>query len=783
MGRTRDADGGDARLRLVQAKPLLLIGLATLIALLATLAGWTRSSESSLRLMRDGLHARTASGAVTIVEIDARSLAGLGRWPWPRDLHARLVDRLVASDAQLIVFDVDFSARSTATSDRAFAEALARAEGRVALPTFRQAQSDRGDAQLENVPIALLREYAMLASVNVRPERNGQLIHYSFGTVTGGVPRPSIAALIAGRAGTTRDSFRIDSAIDPASIPRISAIDVLNGHIPLQHVRGRTILIGGTAIEMGDRYALPRHGIQPGVVAQALAAETLIAGTDADSFGPILPVLATIVILIAVALRRGDAEATMHRVILAGTVLGAPLLLEAMMAMSIDVIPALTIVALEFGATKIAAFANRLRRERLTDTATGLPNARALERALMAADTTVVVVRALRFEAMDATLDEAGRRELSARIIERLKLGFAGIQFHAIGPGTFAWAETGADPAVLVSRIDSAASLFRVPIEIAGRTIPFAPSFGLASNDAGNATAAIAQATLAARQGEVTGRRWSIHSDDATNTAQRELTLLADIDGAIDGGDIFVVYQPKLNVAAGRITGAEALVRWKHPDLGPISPDSFIPLLEDSGNIARLTLAVLRMSLEELARWHAIDPVMSVAVNVSAALLTDHGFVRGVNEQLDSAGPLARHLTLEITESGFSDQSAAAISLLAALRQRGVRISIDDYGTGRATMSYLRTFPIDELKIDKSFVTGMLDQTGDQIFVRSAVELARELDCAVVAEGAESDACVAKLVEYGCHYVQGWAIGKPMPAEDFRTTVLCANMPATLRAA
>jgi diguanylate cyclase len=272
-----------------------------------------------------------------------------------------------------------------------------------------------------------------------------------------------------------------------------------------------------------------------------------------------------------------------------------------------------------------------------------------------------------------------------------------------------------------------------------------------------------------------------VHSDQAMSRTDRTLALLGDIDGALASGDVFVLYQPKYDLGKARIAGAEALVRWRHPVLGAVSPDEFIPLLENSGHIAPLTFTVLDRCIADLEAWSAGGHDLGVSVNISAALLDDRAFTDALTLRLASIGPLAARITLEITESATLDGAASAIAALEAIRAHGTRISIDDYGTGRATLSYLKSFPTDEIKIDKSFVTAIESSASDRILVRSTIELAHELGFAVVAEGVEDIACLDLLRSYQCDLAQGWAIGRPMPAADLLVRA-AASAPAPITA-
>jgi diguanylate cyclase len=752
----------------------LIVAISVAALLLVTGSG--ASIEEQWRQSRDDLLARQASGKIVLVEIDARSLASSGQWPWPRRLHGQLIDRLNTLGSDTIAFDVDFSARSNPDDDAALAAALARSKAGVILPTFRQPVSIGSAEFAENLPLPAFRPHAMLASVNVSPDANGQLASYAYGVVTGGVPRPSFAAMLAGSAGRMSEKFRIDTGIDPNAIPRISAADVLEGRVDPGQVRGKQIVIGATAIELGDRYATPRFGVIPGVLVQILAAETLLRGSQVPPIGPLPAVLLTLIIVgLLGRIRSETAQTTLRGCWLLALIL-TPVVLEEMRLVPVEVVPALAVMVAEWLWSGVRGFAARLQAERLTDSITGLPNGRAFARFNQdRATLSVVVVRFRWFEEMDAQLDDATRALWAQRTLDRLSLGLPGQVFHVLAPGILAWSEPDTDPATLAARIESTSALFRAPLQLGQRAVLATPSFGICAGEGRNHRQLVAQAMLAARHSQDSGRIWSIHSAASADEAQRALTLLADVDGAIAAGDIRIAYQPKWSIPDNRICGAEALVRWHHPELGPISPDNFIPLLEDSGNMARLTLAIVDICLADLASWHAAGSAISVAINISASLLEDATFIRDLRERLDRVSDMVPYVTLEVTESAAVAQTEIAVGVLTALRALGVRISIDDYGTGRATLAYLKAFPADEVKIDKSFVTHMLDTVSDQILVRSTIELALELNFKVVAEGVEDAACLAKLAEYGCDIAQGWHIGKPVDASSFRARWIDGN--------
>jgi diguanylate cyclase len=737
---------------------------AFIIGSLLALLGSTAPADERLRLVRDNFRAHKASGQIAVVEIDARSLKSISDWPWPRRIHADLIDKLRAAGARTIAFDVDFSATTNAADDAALAAALKRSEGAVVLPTFRQPVSEGNHVFTENMPIPGLRAHAFLGSVNVQPDRDGQLRNYSYGTVTAGIPRPSIAAHVADSRGSIGKSFRIDTAIDPTTIPRTSAIDVLNGKVA--HLRGKAVLVGATAIEMGDRYVVPGHGVLPGVVVQALAAETLIQGTINPDIGPWPAlVVTTFILAFAIPTRRFGTIATVMVTLLTTMTF----VLEMADLGSFQIVPALITIFGTASVVTLVMLRRKLVESRMTDAATGLPNVRALERQCRElADVAIAVVRIPQFDEITAVLTETDRALLMTQIINRLSVGFPHVQVHAIESGILGWRD--AEP-LEQDQATAAGALFRVPIVLADRSVLITPVFGVSQGAGNNAAYLFARAKIAAKQAQAAGQRWAFESTTLSNEADRSIAIIADIESAISNGDIYVVYQAKWDVAAGRIAGAEALVRWHHPVFGPLSPDAFIPVLEANGQIHRLTLAVTDICTAQMAAWHADGYDLGLAINISAALLDNPDFIRAMSDRLERLSSMARHLTLEVTESATIASTKNAVAALTTFRSFGARVSIDDYGTGQATLAYLKSFPTDEIKIDKSFVTNMLDSNGDQIVVRSTIELAHELGFKVVAEGVEDVACLSRLTEFGCDTVQGWAIGKPVKADAFIDSV------------
>jgi EAL domain-containing protein (putative c-di-GMP-specific phosphodiesterase class I) len=258
-------------------------------------------------------------------------------------------------------------------------------------------------------------------------------------------------------------------------------------------------------------------------------------------------------------------------------------------------------------------------------------------------------------------------------------------------------------------------------------------------------------------------RRLRVYDAGLDSSDPTRLSLVAELRTALNTGQVEVHVQPQARTDDGAVRSVEALVRWEHPDRGHISPDEFIPVAERSGLIGPLTTRVLDLSLAAVADWRRTGVDLGIAVNLSSRSLLDADLVDEVSRLLRRHGVPAERLTLEVTESSVMADPARATALLHELRDLGVRLSVDDFGTGYSSLSYLKRLPVHEVKIDRSFVTGLHDRRGDTAIVRAIVDLGGNLGLEVVAEGVEDRETWDLLAAMGCDIVQGWHLGRPMP--------------------
>lgn len=308
------------------------------------------------------------------------------------------------------------------------------------------------------------------------------------------------------------------------------------------------------------------------------------------------------------------------------------------------------------------------------------------------------------------------------------------------------------------------------PYVVSGREFTITPSLGVAMfpDDGTTVEELLRNADMAMYRAKDRGRNnVALYSREIGEDQRQRLLLERDLAKAVERGELGVHYQPKVDLQSRRIIGAEALLRWNHPQRGPVSPGDFIPLAEESGLIVPIGNWVLQQVCEQLAYWRGIgiDPV-PIAVNVSGKQLTSGNLVGMVSECLEASCIPAGLIQLELTESILMNDTELAIVTLKSLRAMEVRTSLDDFGTGYSSLSYLKRFCLSELKIDRSFVNDIETDADDAAIVKAILGLAESLGLNVVAEGIENKNQMEYLKKRGCQIGQGFLFGRPMPADD-----------------
>ncbi|WNB87182.1 EAL domain-containing protein [Cellulomonas sp. ATA003] len=421
----------------------------------------------------------------------------------------------------------------------------------------------------------------------------------------------------------------------------------------------------------------------------------------------------------------------------------------------------------------------RLRTQAFHDTLTDLPNRalfmerlRAAEDACRSADVPMAVLfldlddlkpvnDTLGHEVGDTLLRTVGERILGALRPGDLAARLAGDEFAVLLTG----ADRAGDARAVAERVLASV---REPVHLDDRYVQVGLSIGVASSGTPAAVdlGLLRAADVAMYVAKTAGKGRVEVFEGSHHAARRDVERLrADLHHALDAGQLELHYQPIVALDSGTVTGYEALLRWNHPERGPVSPQEFIPLAEDTGLIVPIGRWVTREASRQAVAWQrAGGAPVRMSVNVSARQFHHPGFAQDVAAALDATGLDPRLLTLEITESLLVQDSAQVAGRLRRLKEMGLRLALDDFGTGWSSLGYLRRFPIDVLKIDRSFVDGIATSAEDRAVAGAIVQLGRTLGLEVVAEGVEDPDQVAVLQELRCPSAQGYHFGRPAPA-------------------
>jgi EAL domain-containing protein (putative c-di-GMP-specific phosphodiesterase class I)/CHASE2 domain-containing sensor protein len=738
-----------------EPKPWKLLLWTAVAGLVFGLIGFGEIAEDLLRASRNSLHRHSASGEIVFVKIDDQSLRDVGRWPWPRRDFARMVDVLSNAGAKRIFFDLTFNDPTNPTDDQILADALQRSK-RVYLAVRTRSGTDR-DFPLQSNTLPQLAQNANLGNISAHYNYQNAVWQLPYALTIDGRPLPSYAALLANRRGDPGQTFTLDYSIDPATIPTLSATRLLQGRIDPRAVAGKDIVIGWDTETLGDQYFLPGTGKMGGAYVQIIGGETLKSGTPV-SLGWIPLFLASLA-LVAVALyrRRPGHQAAL----LAGgmvLILLGPAALEAKL-IYVDVTPALFVII----TVSSILFWRRFRAKGLVNPVSNLPNLNALRAHREGRKQALIAARIFNYEEIVATLPADGERQLIDQIVARLRVGEPQRVLYQGDGGIFAWFE---DPgAPFGNHVEALYSVFRNPARVAGLSVDLSIAFGVEIGSGRSLTNRLASALVAAEEAGHDGLKWKFHDPETLENASWKLSILSQLDEAIDRGEVWVAYQPKLDIATRRIVGAEALARWTHPEKGPIAASEFVAAAEQHNRIGKLTDFVLEKAVAAASQINKRSADFDIAVNLSARLLTDKGFTLRLSALLARHGLAPQHLTLELTETAALAGSGEGLEMIGRLRELGVNIAIDDYGTGLSTLDYLKKIPANEIKIDQSFVKGIVDNRSDRLMVQSTIGLAHSLGRKVVAEGVEHKDVLDLLVEMNCDIAQGFAVGRPMSLE------------------
>ncbi|TAJ63446.1 MAG: GGDEF domain-containing protein [Brevundimonas sp.] len=405
----------------------------------------------------------------------------------------------------------------------------------------------------------------------------------------------------------------------------------------------------------------------------------------------------------------------------------------------------------------------RLAHMALHDQETGLGNRLSLERLASGPGRTYVILLCVdRFEVVRNAIGYDSMARLLVTLGHRLSALSGGAPVARIGGGTLGLvfsSDSDESAVALAARLCEAA---HAPVILNGAPVDIALTAGVARAGELNQSvpSPVDRASIALDQARATRRRAAAFDADRYGDPAGNLSLVSEIMAAMDNNELVLAYQPKYDFRTERISGVEALMRWTHPRRGCVSPDLFIGMAEETGHIRPLTEWVIRRAIADQKVLAAAGHALTVSVNVSGRLLSDESFAEFALAEVAAS---AADLCFEITETAVMDNPELALHIIARFAEAGIAVSLDDYGAGLSSLTYLKQIRADELKIDKSFILGLDQSSRDALLVKSTIDLAHSLGLKVTAEGVETPTALALLRGMGCDLAQGYLIGRPVP--------------------
>jgi EAL domain-containing protein (putative c-di-GMP-specific phosphodiesterase class I)/CHASE2 domain-containing sensor protein len=747
--------------RILSPGPIRALVLALLVGLVFGIGDVGEPLEKTMQVARNKLRNHPASGAIVLVAIDDRSVGEIGSAQWNGSQLAGLVRRVDAAGARRIHLDAELGNSGSPGQAAELEGALAGARAPILLPA-RFSINPVSGARSDYRPPARFARHARLVNTNLFIWWDDAVWHHPYTAPIGNRVLPSLSSVLGGAGLAAGDLFPIDYGIDIRSIPVVSASDILNNRIGPGQLAGKDIVIARTDFAT-EHYRAPGFGPVPSILFHLVAAETLRAGQPVN-LGWTVPL--GLALLLAAAMlwfRRRAVAVGILGVSLAGSI-GGLVLLEANQVHA-DVLPALALLFTAALGRGAASLRRSYQSRGTTNIVTGMPNLQALRQSEPNGG-TIVSARVKNYAQITTTLPPQDEKELVEQIVGRLEFGAEGAPIYQADEGVFVWVADDGREDCIIQQVEGLQALFRSPIVVATRLIDLAVTFGLDLDASRPLVQRVSSALVAADEAARDGKRWASFNPASMEDADWAMSLLGRLDHGIDNGELWVAYQPKFDCRTGQAMGAEALVRWTHPEKGQLHPDQFIGAAEQGGRIERLTYFVLDSALAAAVAVQQHDPRFTIAVNLSALLLGSDDLAPTVEALLRKHDVQPRMLTLEVTETSTLGSAADHIANLRRLSDMGVQLSIDDYGTGFSTLEYLRRIPASEIKIDRSFISMLNSSQSDRIMVNSTIQLAHSLGRKVVAEGVESQEILDELKRMRCDIVQGYHTGRPVPLEE-----------------
>lgn len=736
---------------LLRRKRVKVAIMAILFGVVSAAIDLPLPAEDALRLARAHLRTRPAPQDIVMIAIDDATLNELRVALPTRHHESQVIDRLIAAGAIEVVLDRAHADPETQATDTEFTRTLAKYRGKVWLGM--SPKQHIGFQTIEPIlPLETFRKSASLASMGGQLGPFGLSVKFPTQIEFQGEPYPSISAQLAGYHGQPV-TFRPDYSYNPFTVPTYRYVDVLRGKVGPAEIAGKKVIVGQSFVTSTDIFRHPVYGKLAGAYYHILGAQTLKRGTPLD----LMWFPAMLIAALAIGFcSRARSRSLRYIWLPALVMLVVPVMLDEFVV-NVDVMPA--IFALGFAG--IGFF--RINRKYYSSDVDAMTTS-AISSGKANADWDVFALKI-------ANLAEISE-EWSARDIGDFVNTLIG---YVKGPGqvgdiaferdVLVWLAPRMDTVELERHTDGLALMLKTAISHDWQSSNGAPALGVDTNHDLPVAVRIKKAMQAAEEAATRGVRFIINDAAHLEARNQRLELIRVLERGLRDRDIGVAYQPKIDLASGRIVGAETLIRWRPGGGDFINPQDLVLAAEAGDRINELTLVVMERALIDGKQAIALDPRFKLAVNMSAKSLSDTHLLFDIMTLLGRYNFPPENLTLELTETAKLEDHRIAPQI-AALKARGIGLSIDDFGTGESNLEYIEKLPSSELKIDKKFVQHMAKSEESRAVVRATIEIAHSLGKVVVAEGVEELEVAATLRAMGCDQAQGYLFSQAIAMPD-----------------
>ena len=673
--------------------------------------------------------------------------------------QAELVQRLSQQPVRHVYFDFPVAAGMDTSADAAFFHAVQRAGERIDLVLRANHDSARSQGRIVPPVVEVPDDIRMVASVWTITF-NGYAVEAPPAVQVGGVIYPSIV-WHGTDSGVADRAVPIDNSLDPASIPVLAAADILSGKADAKVLTGKKVYVTATTDDFVSFIGYIGKGRLPLVYADIAGARGAEEGLPVD-LGK-LPLLGLFLAMMVLGnrLRSLWSKVPVYGAAIAILIVAPPILLEHGFLVS-NSLGFLALVAY----VPARIWQRWRRRLELTNGGSGLPNIDALVLAGIPKGFDVVAASIERFEEILSSLPSELHGECSRQIARRLSLASGDSHVYATDSGHFVWLDEPRPLETLAAHLEGLKALFSAPLVIGDHLLDTNIHFGIDRTGTSAPVRRVQAAMASASEAQAKGKLYEEYEERRMAEAPWELSLYARIDEGLRNGDIWLALQPQLDIRTDRILGAEALIRWNDPERGMIPPDAFILQAERAGRIEAITYWVFERAIDCSEALNAVVPGFVISINLSARMADHPALLERLREIATRRSYDCSRMTLEVTETFSMANRDVAKRNLLGLREMGFRLSIDDFGTGQASLAYLAEIPSDEIKLDKRFIQMVTRDRRERLIVRSVIKLAHALGQEVVAEGIEDEETLAALRSMKCDIGQGYHIGRPERVEQ-----------------